>query len=80
MEQPLGTVVSGGVKSALVAAHLVDMGHGEGPAGGKRFSHGVRSLEVPLNTVTASGATSALAAVHLTHLTHHGERSGTSAA
>ncbi|MDH1766548.1 DNA cytosine methyltransferase [Comamonas aquatica] len=80
MDQPLGTVVSGGVKSALVAAHLVDMGHGEGPAGGKRFSHGVRSLEVPLNTVTASGATSALAAVHLTHLTHHGERSGTSAA
>jgi len=80
VDQPLGTVVSGGVKSALVAAHLVDMGHGEGPAGGKRFSHGVRSLEVPLNTVTASGATSALAAVHLTHLTHHGERSGTSAA
>lgn len=64
-EQPLGTVVSGGVKSALVAAHLVDMGHGEGPAGGKRFSHGVRSLEVPLNTVTASGATSALVAACL---------------
>ena len=65
MKQPLGTVVSGGIKSALVAAHLVDMGHGEGPAGGKRFSHGVRSLEVPLNTVTASGATSALVAACL---------------
>lgn len=76
IEAPLGTVVAGGIKSALVAAHLVDMGHGEGPAGGKRFSHGIRSLEVPLNTVTASGGTSALAAVHLTHLTHHGERSG----
>lgn len=76
IQAPLGTVVAGGVKQGLVAAHLVDMGHGEGPAGGKRFSHGVRSLEVPLNTVTASGATSALAAVHLTHLTHHGERSG----
>lgn len=73
---PLGTVVAGGIKSALVAAHLVDMGHGEGPAGGKRFSHGIRSLEVPLNTVTASGGTSALAAVHLTHLTHHGDRTG----
>jgi len=73
---PLGTVVAGGIKSALVAAHLVDMGHGEGAAGGKRFSHGIRSLEVPLNTVTASGGTSALAAVHLTHLTHHGERTG----
>ncbi|WP_448677312.1 DNA cytosine methyltransferase [Delftia acidovorans] len=76
IEVPLGTVVAGGIKSALVAAHLVDMGHGEGPAGGKRFSHGIRSLEVPLNTVTASGGTSALAAVHLTHLTHHGERTG----
>ncbi|MBD9583008.1 DNA cytosine methyltransferase [Delftia sp. DLF01] len=76
IEAPLGTVVAGGIKSALVAAHLVDMGHGEGPAGGKRFSHGIRSLEVPLNTVTASGGTSALAAVHLTHLTHHGERTG----
>lgn len=62
IEAPMTTVVAGGVKHALVAAHLVDMGHGEGPVGGKRFSHGVRSLEVPLNTVTASGATSALAA------------------
>ena len=76
IEAPMGTVVAGGVKHYLTAAHLVDMGHGEGPAGGKRFSHGVRSLEVPLNTVTASGATSALAAVHLTHLTHHDNRSG----
>ncbi|WAC72084.1 DNA cytosine methyltransferase [Roseateles sp. SL47] len=76
IRQPLGTVVAGGVKQGVVAAHLVDMGHGEGVDGTKRFSHGVRSLEVPLNTVTASGATSALAAVHLTHLTHHGERSG----
>lgn len=74
-DSPLRTVTTGG-HHALVAAHLVDMGHGEGPAGGKRFSHGIRSLEVPLNTVTASGGTSALAAVHLTHLTHHGERTG----
>ncbi|CAN7361900.1 DNA cytosine methyltransferase [Acidovorax sp. LjRoot118] len=77
--QPLGTAVAGGIKQAVVAAHLVDMGHGEGKDGTKRFSHGVRSIEVPLNTVTASGATSGLAAVHLTHLTHHGERSGHSA-
>lgn len=61
---PLGTVVTAN-KHALVAAHLVDMGHGEGACGTKRFSHGVRSLEVPLNTVTASGATSALAAACL---------------
>ncbi len=51
-------------EQALVAAHLVDMGHGEGKDGTKRFSHGVRSLEVPLNTVTASGATSALSAAY----------------
>lgn len=84
MDAPLPTVTAGGtpkrpstgIQVGMVAAHLVDMGHGEGPAGGKRFSHGIRSLEVSLNTVTASGGTSALAAVHLTHLTHHGERTG----
>ncbi|WP_418514829.1 DNA cytosine methyltransferase [Delftia sp. PS-11] len=63
-DSPLRTVTTGG-HHALVAAHLVDMGHGEGKDGTKRFSHGIRSLEVPLNTVTASGATSALAAVCL---------------
>jgi DNA (cytosine-5)-methyltransferase 1 len=77
LSEPLRTIHAGGGNQAIVAAHLVDMGHGESSAtGAKRWSHGVRSLEVPLNTVTASGATSALAAVHLTHLTHHGERSG----
>lgn len=73
MDSPLPTVTAGGtpkrastgIQMGMVAAHLVDMGHGEGPAGGKRFSHGIRSLEVPLNTVTASGATSALAAACL---------------
>lgn len=87
LDDPLSTVTAGGtpkrpstgITQGLVAAHLVDMGHGEGKDGTKRFSHGVRSIEVPLNTVTASGATSGLAAVHLTHLTHHGERSGHSA-
>lgn len=87
MEEPMPTVTAnsflkrpgGAAPLGMVAAHLVDMGHGEGPAGGKRFSHGVRSVEQPLNTVTASGATSAVAAVHLTHLTHlthHGDRPG----
>ncbi len=75
IEKPLGTVVAAN-KHAVVAAHLVDMGHGEGKDGTKRFSHGVRDLDKPLNTVTASGATSAVAAVHLTHLTHHGDRPG----
>ncbi|MBB3193967.1 DNA cytosine methyltransferase [Roseateles terrae] len=65
VEQPLGTVVAGGVKQYVSLAHLVDMGHGEGKCGTKRFSHGVRDLQVPLNTVTASGATSALVAACL---------------
>jgi DNA (cytosine-5)-methyltransferase 1 len=77
IEGPLNTVVSAS-KHAMVAAHLVDMGHGEG-AGGKRWSHGVRSVETPLNTVTPSVGPSYLAAAHLTHLTHHGERDGNAA-
>jgi DNA (cytosine-5)-methyltransferase 1 len=66
----------GAAPLGVVAAHLVDMGHGEGKDGTKRFSHGIRDIQTPLNTVTASGATSALAAVHLTHLSHHDNRSG----
>lgn len=65
IESPLGTVVAAN-KHAVVAAHLVDMGHGESSkTGAVRWSHGIRSLDAPLNTVTASGATSALAAAHL---------------
>jgi DNA (cytosine-5)-methyltransferase 1 len=88
IQEPLHTVTAnsfikrpgGSVPLGIVAAHLVDAGHGEGKDGTKRFSHGVRSVEQPLNTVTASGATSAVAAIHLTHLTHHGERAGNDAA
>lgn len=47
-------------EQAMVAAHLVDMGHGEGACGTKRFSHGVRSIEAPLGTCTASNPPSAL--------------------
>mgnify|MGYP001544837019 CR=1 FL=1 len=59
---------STGITMGMVAAHLVDMGHGEGPNGGKRWSHGTRSIEMPLNTVTASGATSAVATAKLEQL------------
>ena len=56
-------VVAGGVKQALVSAHLVDMGHGEScSTGAKRWSSGVRSLETPLNSVLASSIPSALVA------------------
>ena len=69
LDQPLGTVVASGAKHGVVAAHLVDMGHGESTAAGaKRWSHGVRALDTPLNTITASGGTSALSAIHLAPL------------
>ena len=47
-------------EQAMVAAHLVDMGHGEGACGTKRFSHGVRDVREPLGTCTASNPPSAL--------------------
>lgn len=47
-------------EQAMVAAHLVDMGHGEGACGTKRFSHGVRDVRIPLGTCTASNPPSAL--------------------
>jgi len=63
-DAPLRTIcaqVKGGHFS-LVAAHLVDMGHGEScSTGARRWSHGIRSLETPLNSVTASSVPSALA-------------------
>lgn len=51
---------STGITQGLVAAHLVDMGHGEGACGTKRFSHGVRDVCAPLGTCTASNPPSAL--------------------
>lgn len=73
LSKPLPTVTAGGapkrpstgIAMGLAAAHLVDMGHGEGACGTKRFSHGHRSIKQPLNTVTASGATSALVTAYL---------------
>ena len=97
LDKPLGTVVAGGQKHALVsaflakhftgvvgadlrdptptvtsvdhnslvAANLIHMGHGEGKDGGKRFSHGIREVEVPLNTVTANGIPAGIVTSHL---------------
>jgi len=64
MTEPVPTITAGpkenpaGAPHALgiVTANLIHMGHGEGKDGSKRFSHGIRDVEVPLNTVTASGA------------------------
>ena len=84
LQEPMHTITANGfvkrpggsVPMGIVAAHLVDAGHGEGKDGTKRFSHGVRSLDVPLNTVTASGATSSVAAVALVPVAHGERRPG----
>ncbi len=55
LQQPLGTVVAGGVKHAVAAPCLVQMGHGEGNIPGKRFSHGINDIQGPLGTIVASG-------------------------
>ncbi len=62
---PTCTITAGGIKQGVVAATLVDMGHGEGACGTKRFSHGVRDLRIPLGTCTASNPPSALVSAFL---------------
>lgn len=97
LDQPIGTIVAGGGKhalvaaflakhytgvvgadlrdpmptitsvdhNALVAATLIQTGHGEGQCGTKRYSYGTADLEAPLNTITASGGNGALVAALL---------------
>lgn len=97
LDQPIGTIVAGGGKhalvaaflakhytgvvgadlrdpmptitsvdhNALVAATLIQTGHGEGKCGTRRFSYGTADLEAPLNTITASGGNGALVAALL---------------
>ncbi|AJP51118.1 DNA cytosine methyltransferase [Pseudomonas simiae] len=55
VDQPLGTVVAGGVKHALASACIVQAGHGDGSGANKRRSHGVNDIWGPIGTVTASG-------------------------
>lgn len=67
LAEPLATVTSVDHHS-LVTANLIHMGHGEGPTGGKRFSHGIRDVSQPLNTVTAQGAAAGIVTSHLVKL------------
>ena len=69
VDVPTGTVTTQDHHS-LVTANLIHMGHGEGKAGGKRFSHGIRDIVQPLNTITASGAAAGLVCAFLTK--YHG--------
>ncbi|PTU02141.1 DNA cytosine methyltransferase, partial [Pseudomonas sp. HMWF031] len=51
LDQPLGTVVAGGVKHALAAAALVQLGNGDKPGSVPRSA----DLAQPLGTIMASG-------------------------
>ncbi|MCW2309699.1 DNA cytosine methyltransferase [Rhodobium gokarnense] len=57
LDKPLGTVVAGGQKHALVAAFMAQ--HNTGVVG--------RTADAPLSTVTATGAQQAIVAAHLSH-------------
>ena len=54
IEEPLGTVVAGGIKHAVASAYLVQAGHGEGSGATKRRSYGVNDIQGPVGTITAS--------------------------
>ncbi len=57
LQQPLGTVVAGGVKHAVAAPIMVQAAHGEGPPGGvQRWGAGSKDAREPVGTVTASGS------------------------
>ncbi|MBB5673730.1 DNA cytosine methyltransferase [Xanthomonas sp. WHRI 6108] len=57
IQQPLGTVVAGGVKHATVAPIMVQAGHGQGrPGGVQRWGVGSKDARTPVGTVTASGS------------------------
>jgi DNA (cytosine-5)-methyltransferase 1 len=57
LQQPLGTVVAGGVNHAVAAPIMVQAAHGEGrPGGVQRWGTGSKDAREPVGTVTASGS------------------------
>lgn len=61
VEQPLGTVVAGGVKHALVSACIAQMN------GGFNTTH-AKGMDEPMTTVTNTGSQQQLVAANLVHL------------
>lgn len=55
LTNPLGTVVAGGVKHALVSPVLIQASHGEGSGKTKRWGQGCKDITAPLNTITTTG-------------------------
>uniref|UniRef100_UPI003CF533E1 DNA cytosine methyltransferase n=1 Tax=Pseudomonas sp. TWR3-1-1 TaxID=2804633 RepID=UPI003CF533E1 len=68
LDQPLGTVVAGGVRHALASACIVQAGHGEGSGKNKRRSHGVNDINGPVGTITASGGGQSIATVFMAQM------------
>lgn len=64
--EPLRTVTGAHRgEQALVAATLIQAGHGEGQGATRRRSHGIKDIESPLGTVVASGGGHALVSAFL---------------
>lgn len=68
LDQPLGTVVAGGVKHALASACIVQAGHGEGSGKSRRRSDGANDICGPIGTVTASGGGQSIATVFMAQM------------
>ena len=64
LDQPLGTVVAGGVKLAIAAAALVQLGNGDKPGSAPRSA----DLAQPLGTIMASGGKYAVATAFMAQM------------
>jgi DNA (cytosine-5)-methyltransferase 1 len=70
LHQPIGTMVAGGAKHAVVAAFLAQ--HNAGP---RMERNAGRPADAPLSTITTRGTQQQVAAVHLMNM-HGSERGG----
>ena len=83
MREPVPTVTAGGKPArpstgstiGLVAATIVQAGHGQGTPDAPRWSYGAKDMREPVGTVTASGGGQALAVGTLVQM-GYGEREG----
>ncbi len=83
IDEPMPTVTAGGKPKrpstgstpGLVAATMVQAGHGQGSPDAPRWSHGAKDVCEPVGTVTASGGGQAVATGTLVQM-GYGEREG----
>lgn len=65
IQQPLGTIVGGASKHALVAATLAQVAHGEGSGATKRRGSGAHDVQQPVGTIPVGGNSFAVVAAFL---------------